>query len=246
MKFLNRFSWSGIGLSRIDLARIALSLGLTLSLAGGMAPVNAQAPKNAAPNAGTPSASSPSSSTATNPSVASGQTASAVFAGGCFWCTESDFEKFPGVISAESGYIGGKTANPTYEQVSAGRTGHTEAVRVVYDPSKVSYSALLEFFWKTIDPTVKDQQFCDHGNQYRSAIFYENDAQRGVIEASKAALLKAGPVKVIHTEIAPSSTFYVAEDYHQDYYKKNPIRYKGYRYNCGRDARLAEVWGHKK
>jgi peptide-methionine (S)-S-oxide reductase len=232
------------------LRRLALSLGLAASLGAGVAYVNAQAPKSAAPAAGTtstgtPSAAAPSSgpSTAT---ATSAQTASAVFAGGCFWCTESDFEKFPGVISAESGYIGGKTVNPTYEQVSAGRTGHTEAVRVVYDPNKVTYSALLEYFWKTIDPTVKDQQFCDHGNQYRSAIFYENEAQRAVIEASKAALLKAGPVKVIHTEIAPASTFYVAEDYHQDYYKKNPIRYKGYRYNCGRDARLAEVWGSKK
>jgi peptide-methionine (S)-S-oxide reductase len=232
------------------LRRLALSLGLAASLGAGVAYVNAQAPKSAAPaaattSAGTPTAAAPSSGPSTT-SAASAQTASAVFAGGCFWCTESDFEKFPGVISAESGYIGGKTVNPTYEQVSAGRTGHTEAVRVVYNPNKVTYSALLEYFWKTIDPTVKDQQFCDHGNQYRSAIFYENDAQRVVIEASKAALLKAGPVKVIHTEIAPASTFYVAEDYHQDYYKKNPIRYKGYRYNCGRDARLAEVWGSKK
>jgi peptide-methionine (S)-S-oxide reductase len=217
--------------------RLTVSFALALGLAAGMAYVNAQAPKS-------PASAAP---TATSPTPASGgPSASAVFAGGCFWCTESDFEKFPGVISAESGYIGGKTVNPTYEQVSAGRTGHTEAVRVVYDPSKVSYSALLEYFWKTIDPTVKDQQFCDHGSQYRSAIFYENDAQRATIEASKAALLKAGPVKVIQTEIAPTSTFYPAEEYHQDYYKKNPIRYKGYRYNCGRDARLAEIWGVKK
>ncbi len=198
--------------------RIAVSLGLALSLAVGIANVHAQTPK----------------------------TASAIFAGGCFWCTESDFEKLPGVISAESGYIGGKTVNPTYQEVSAGRTGHTEGVRVVYDPTKVSYSVLLEYFWKTIDPTVKDQQFCDHGSQYRSAIFYDTEEQRSLIEASKAALLKAGPVKVIHTEIAKTSTFYPAEEYHQDYYKKNPIRYKGYRYNCGRDARLAEVWGSKK
>jgi peptide-methionine (S)-S-oxide reductase len=219
------------------LKRLTITFGLALSLAAGMAYVNAQAPKS-------PAGPAPA---ATSPTPASGgPIASAVFAGGCFWCTESDFEKFPGVISAESGYIGGKTVNPTYEQVSAGRTGHTEGVRVVYDPSKVSYSALLEYFWKTIDPTVKDQQFCDHGSQYRSAIFYENEAQRATIEASKAALLKAGPVKVIHTEIAPTSTFYPAEEYHQDYYKKNPIRYKGYRYNCGRDARLAEVWGLKK
>jgi peptide-methionine (S)-S-oxide reductase len=224
------------------LKRIALSLGLSLSLAAGVAYVNAQAPKPATSGAATqtPAASSSASTSGST------STASAVFAGGCFWCTESDFEKFPGVISAESGYIGGKTVNPTYDQVSAGRTGHTEAVRVVYDPNKVTYSALLEYFWKTIDPTVKDQQFCDHGNQYRSAIFYDSEAQRALIEASKAALLKAGPIKVIHTEISPSSTFYAAEDYHQDYYKKNPIRYKSYRYNCGRDARLAEVWGMKK
>jgi peptide-methionine (S)-S-oxide reductase len=219
------------------LKRLTITFGLALGLAAGMAYVNAQVPKS-------PAGAAPA---ATSPTPASGgPIVSAVFAGGCFWCTESDFEKFPGVISAESGYIGGKTVNPTYEQVSAGRTGHTEGVRVVYDPSKVSYSALLEYFWKTIDPTVKDQQFCDHGSQYRSAIFYENEAQRATIEASKAALLKAGPVKVIHTEIAPTSTFYPAEEYHQDYYKKNPIRYKGYRYNCGRDARLAEVWGLKK
>jgi peptide-methionine (S)-S-oxide reductase len=202
----------------MSIKRIAVSFALALGLAASIANVNAQTSK----------------------------TASAVFAGGCFWCTEYDFEKLPGVISAESGYIGGKTANPTYQEVSAGKTGHTEAVRVVYDPSKVSYSVLLEYYWKTIDPTVKDQQFCDRGSQYRSAIFFDTDEQRSLIEASKAALLKAGPVKVIHTEIAKTSTFYPAEEYHQDYYKKNPIRYKGYRYNCGRDARLAEVWGSKK
>jgi peptide-methionine (S)-S-oxide reductase len=207
---------------------LAVLFGLVLTIAGA-ALVNAQAPKVVA-----------------TPTPASTATATAIFAGGCFWCTESDFEKVPGVISAESGYTGGKTINPTYQEVSAGRTGHTEAVRVVYDPTKVSYPVLLEFFWKTIDPTVKDQQFCDHGSQYRSAIFYDNDAQRALIEASKAALLKAGPIKVVHTEIALTSTFYPAEEYHQDYYKKNPIRYKGYRYNCGRDARLAEVWGSKK
>jgi peptide-methionine (S)-S-oxide reductase len=215
--------------------RLAVSFGFALSFATGIAYVNAQAPKSAAPMVAP-----------TTMSTSSGQTASAVFAGGCFWCTESDFEKLPGVISAESGYTGGKTVNPTYQEVSAGRTGHTEAVRVVYDPTKVSYSVLLEYFWKTIDPTVKDQQFCDHGSQYRSAIFFDTEAQRSLIEASKTALLKAGPVKVIHTEIAISSRFYPAEEYHQDYYKKNPIRYKGYRYNCGRDARLAEVWGAKK
>lgn len=171
--------------------------------------------------------------------------ATAIFAGGCFWCVESDFEKLPGVLAAESGYIGGQTANPTYEQVSAGNTGHTEAVRITYDPSKIGYPALLDYFWHNIDPTVKNRQFCDAGNQYRSAIFYESDAQRKLIEASKAALLKSGQIKEIHTEIAPSAKFYPAEDYHQDYYKKNPIRYKFYRTNCGRDQRLAEIWGSK-
>lgn len=171
--------------------------------------------------------------------------ATAIFAGGCFWCVESDFEKLPGVLAAESGYIGGQTANPTYEQVSAGNTGHTEAVRITYDPSKIGYPALLDYFWRNIDPTVKNRQFCDAGNQYRSAIFYESDAQRKLIEASKAALLKSGQIKEIHTEIAPSAKFYPAEDYHQDYYKKNPIRYKFYRTNCGRDQRLAEIWGSK-
>lgn len=174
-----------------------------------------------------------------------GKTATAVFAGGCFWCVEADFEKLPGVIAAESGYTGGKTANPTYEQVSAGGTGHTEAVRLTYDPGVVSYATLLDFFWRHIDPTVKDRQFCDVGNQYRSAIFYQNEAQKNLIEASKAALLKSGMVKEIYTQIAPESTFYPAEGYHQDYGKKNPLRYKYYRLSCGRDARVAEVWGTK-
>lgn len=172
-------------------------------------------------------------------------TATAIFAGGCFWCTESDFEKLPGVLAAESGYTGGQTANPTYEQVSAGHTGHAEAVRVTYDPSKIAYPALLDYFWHSIDPTVKDRQFCDVGNQYRSAIFYENDAQRKLVDASKAALIKSGQIKQIYTEIAPAAKFYPAEDYHQDYYKKNPIRYKFYRTNCGRDQRITEVWGVK-
>ena len=174
-------------------------------------------------------------------SQASGSS-TAIFAGGCFWCTEADFEKLPGVLKAESGYINGRVENPTYEQVSAGNTGHTEAVRVVYDPARVSYPQLVEYFWKTIDPTVKDRQFCDVGNQYRSGIYYLNDAQRAAAEASKASLQKSGILPQIHTEIAPAGRFYPAEEYHQDYYKKNPIRYKFYRTSCGRDARLAEVW----
>lgn len=172
-------------------------------------------------------------------------TASAIFAGGCFWCIEADFEKLPGVLAAQSGYTGGRSANPTYEQVSAGGTGHAEVVRVSYDPSKVSYAALLDYFWHHIDPTVKDRQFCDIGSQYRSAIFYANDAQRVAAEASKAALLKSGKFSQVYTEIVPAQQFYLAEEYHQDYYKKNPIRYRFYRTNCGRDARVAEVWGIK-
>ena len=179
---------------------------------------------------------------ATKAAAAKG-TATAIFGGGCFWCIEADFEKLPGVLGAESGYTAGKTPNPTYEQVSDGGTGHAEVVRVTYDPAKVSYSALLEYFWRHIDPTVKDKQFCDSGTQYRSGVYYGNESERAIIEASKAKILKAGVIKQIQTEIAPASQFYSAEDYHQDYYKKNPVRYKLYRLNCGRDARVAEVWG---
>jgi len=171
------------------------------------------------------------------------KTATAIFAGGCFWCVEADFEKLPGVVSAESGYTGGQLKNPTYEQVSHGGTGHAESVRVSYDPTKVTYRQLLDYFWHHIDPTVKDRQFCDGGNQYRSAIFYQNDAERQAAEASKAELEKSGRFAHVYTEIVPASTFYVAEEYHQDYYKKNPIRYNFYRSRCGRDARVAEVWG---
>ncbi|MGB7815783.1 MAG: peptide-methionine (S)-S-oxide reductase MsrA [Methylotenera sp.] len=173
----------------------------------------------------------------------SAQVATAVFAGGCFWCAEADFEKLAGVVKAESGYTGGQLENPTYEQVSHGGTGHAEAVRVTYNPKQVSYEKLLDYFWRHIDPTVKDQQFCDVGNQYRSAIFYQNESEKKAAEASKAALERGGKFARIHTEIVPAGAFYLAEDYHQDYYKKNPIRYKYYRNSCGRDARLSEVWG---
>lgn len=171
--------------------------------------------------------------------------ASAVFGGGCFWCIEADFEKLPGVLTVESGYSGGALAYPTYEQVSAGNSGHIEVVKVNYDPAKVTYSALLDYFWHHIDPTVKDRQFCDVGKQYRSAIFVENDAQRAAVEASRAAILKAGTIKQIYTDTIALTTFYPAEDYHQDYYKKNPVRYAYYRFSCGRDARVAQVWGTK-
>jgi peptide-methionine (S)-S-oxide reductase len=169
----------------------------------------------------------------------------AIFASGCFWCTEADFEKIPGVNKVESGYIGGHLANPTYEQVSAGNTGHTEAVRVVYDPSKVSYAQLLDAFWRNVDPTVKDAQFCDVGNQYRSGIYYFDDVQRRAAESSKQALLKSRKFPSIFTEIELAKKFYVAEQYHQDYYKKNPLRYRYYRHGCGRDARLEVLWGPK-
>ncbi|MBK7687322.1 MAG: peptide-methionine (S)-S-oxide reductase MsrA [Rhodocyclaceae bacterium] len=172
--------------------------------------------------------------------------ATAIFAGGCFWCSEADFEKLPGVIGAESGYTAGRVANPSYEQVSAGGTGHTEAVRVSYDPAKVSYSQLVEYFWRHIDPTVKDQQFCDHGTQYRSGIYWGSEAEKKTAEASRDALLKSGKLKQIHTEIIAATAFYPAEEYHQDYYKKNPLRYAYYRKGCRRDARIEEVWGESK
>jgi peptide-methionine (S)-S-oxide reductase len=169
--------------------------------------------------------------------------ATAIFAGGCFWCTEADFEKLPGVISAVSGYTGGRVAAPTYEQVSAGGTGHTEAVKVTYDPARVSYAQLVEYFWRTIDPTVRNRQFCDHGDQYRTAIFHASDEEKRIVLASRDALLRAGKVPVIHTEVARAARFWPAEGYHQDYAKKNPVRYRFYRLNCGRDERLEEIWG---
>ena len=173
---------------------------------------------------------------------ASPQQATAIFAGGCFWCVEADFDKVPGVLSTTSGYTGGHVANPTYSQVSAGGTGHAEAVEIVYDPSKVGYEQLLEYFWRHIDPLVKDQQFCDHGDQYRSAIFYRNDKEKQLAEATKAKV-EQQLKKPVFTQIAPASAFYKAEDYHQDYYVKNPARYKFYRWNCGRDQRLEAIWG---
>ena len=172
-------------------------------------------------------------------------TATAVFAGGCFWCLEADFDKLPGVIATESGYIAGKTPNPTYEQVSAGGTGHTEAVRVRYDAAKLSYRQLVDYFWRHIDPTVKDRQFCDVGTQYRSGIYWRDEAERKIAEASRETLLKSGRLAQVYTEIAAASMFYPAEEYHQDYYKKNPIRYTFYRRSCGRNARVHEIWGDK-
>jgi peptide-methionine (S)-S-oxide reductase len=172
------------------------------------------------------------------------KTAVATFAGGCFWCMEPPYDKLPGVISTTSGYMGGKKRYPTYEEVSAGFTGHTEVVQVAYDPSKVTYEQLLEVFWRNIDPTVKDKQFCDEGSQYRTAIFVHDDAQLKAAEASKAALDKTKPFKdPIVTPIQLAGEFWAAEDYHQDYYLKNPVRYSYYRTGCGRDARLKQLWG---
>ena len=171
-------------------------------------------------------------------------TAKATFAGGCFWCMEPPFDKLPGVVSTTSGYMGGAKRFPTYEEVSSGTTGHTEVVQVVYDPAKVSYEKLLEVFWRNIDPTVRDRQFCDVGSQYRTAIFYHDDEQKRRAEASRAALEKSKPFKAsIVTPVQAAGEFWPAEDYHQDYYKKNPLRYKYYRTGCGRDARLNELWG---
>ena len=171
-------------------------------------------------------------------------TAKATFAGGCFWCVESDFDKLPGVISTTSGYTGGTLVNPTYQQVSSKTTGHAEAVEIVYDPAKVSYPQLLDFYWHSIDPTTKDAQFCDHGSPYRTAIFAQDDAQFAAAQASLAALAKTKPFKEpIVTQIVRAGAFYPAEDYHQDYYKKNPLRYQYYRTSCGRDARVQQLWG---
>jgi peptide-methionine (S)-S-oxide reductase len=214
--------------------RKRLLLSVTILVAGLLAacePTSAQAPQ---PQPQT------SASSVENPGIA-------IFAGGCFWCTESDFDKLPGVIETTSGYIGGHIKNPSYEQVSAGSSGHIEAVRVHYDPSKTSYAKLLEAFWPTIDPVTANAQFCDRGSQYRSAIFYSTEQEQQQAEASKAALQASGrlPAPVV-TEILPASTFYPAEDYHQDYYLRNPLRYNYYRNGCGRDQRLKQLWGDKK
>ncbi len=200
-----------------------LALAFAAALAG---PVAAQAQTPAAPKAPA--------------------TAKATFAGGCFWCVEDAFDTVPGVVATVSGYIGGQTKNPTYEQVSGGRTGHAEAVQVEYDPARVSYEKLVDVFWHNIDPTQKDAQFCDHGSQYRSAIFYHNEDQRRIAEASRTALAKNKPFKgEIVTQIVKADAFYPAEDYHQDYHLKNPVRYKFYKSGCGREARLQELWGSR-
>jgi len=173
------------------------------------------------------------------------QQAVATFAGGCFWCVESDFDKVPGVIETISGYTGGHVANPSYEQVSSGSTGHAESVEVVYDPGKVTYQQLLTYFWHHVDPTVKDRQFCDYGSQYRTAIFVHGDAERKLAEESKRKV--EAELKVpIYTQIVDAGPFYKAEEYHQDFYKKNKVKYEFYRWNCGRDQRVKQIWGDHK
>jgi peptide-methionine (S)-S-oxide reductase len=176
------------------------------------------------------------------PLAAQADQAKAVFAGGCFWCMESDFEKLPGVVDVVSGYSGGARPNPTYEETSSGTTGHAESVEVTYEPAKVSYDKLLDYFWHHIDPLTANAQFCDHGSQYRSAIFYGSEQEKQAALGSKARFEKQLG-KPIVTEIVAAAPFYKAEDYHQDYYKKNPIRYRYYRHACGRDDRVKEVWG---
>ena len=168
----------------------------------------------------------------------------AIFAGGCFWCVESDFDQVPGVLRTVSGYTGGSVKNPTYDTVTAGGSGHREAVQIVFDPKKVSYAQLVEIFWRSVDPTDDGGQFCDRGESYKTAIFATSAEQKRIAEASKNRLAKSGILKrPVVTPIEAAGTFYPAEGYHQNYYKKNPLRYKFYRYSCGRNARIKEVWG---
>jgi len=174
------------------------------------------------------------------------KTETAILVGGCFWCIESDYEKLKGVRAAVSGYIGGHVKNPTYKQVSSGRSGHIESVKITYDPEVISYSKILDYFWRHIDPTRNDGQFCDNGNQYRPAIFYLNQKQKELAMQSTEKTRKTKPFKApLKVELIKATEFYPAENYHQDYYKKNPIRYRFYRYRCGRDSRVEALWGKK-
>ncbi len=182
--------------------------------------------------------------TAAEPMAKAQATATAIFAGGCFWCMEPPYDALPGVVATTSGYTGGHKVNPTYHEVSAGGTGHVEAVKIVFDPKQIGYEKLLEVFWRNVDPLDKGGQFCDRGSTYTTAIFYQDEEQKKLAEQSKAAIEKKLG-KTVVTAIRPAATFYAAEDYHQDYYQKNPLRYKYYRYSCGRDQRLEELWGKK-
>lgn len=218
-------------MSKDSIKALAVAAVVILAfIAAGRAFAPAPAPQSAVP----PPAAAPANS----------EHAVATFAGGCFWCMEPPFDHVDGVISTTSGYTGGSLAEPSYEQVSAGGTGHAEAVRVVYDPKRVSYQTLLGVFWINVDPTEKDGQFCDHGEQYRSAIFYHTAEQKRLAEGSRDGLIKHKPFAAeVHTQIVAAGSFWPAEQYHQDYYLKNPLRYKLYRTGCGRDARLKEIWG---
>jgi methionine-S-sulfoxide reductase len=205
---------------------IVAAVGLVLALTPGFEPLS--------------KAGEPAVPTAVN----KGGLAKATFAGGCFWCMEPPFDKLEGVVSTVSGYAGGKVDNPTYEQVSSGGTGHFESLQIEYDPEKVTYSELLEVFWRNVNPTDPAGQFCDRGSQYRTAIFYHTEEQRELAAESKRRLEESGRLpKPIVTPILPAPKFYPAEDYHQDYYKKDPIRYKLYRMGCGRDRVLQKLWG---
>jgi peptide-methionine (S)-S-oxide reductase len=212
------------------------ALALMLGWAGLLPLAQAQPTQQAQPTAG-------QSSQAGVPAQA---TARAIFAGGCFWCVEADFDKLPGVLSTTSGYIGGTVANPRYEQVANKRTGHAEAVEIVFDPKRIGYEQLLSHFWRSIDPTTRDRQFCDAGSPYRTGIFAVDATQLAAAKKSLGELEKTKPFKEpIVTEIVLAGAFYKAEDYHQDFYLKNPVRYKYYRTSCGRDARLEQLWGKK-
>ena len=181
------------------------------------------------------------------PSPAPAHIQTAILAGGCFWCVESDFEKLAGVLDAVSGYTGGHLDNPTYKQVSAGGTGHVESVKITFDADKITYPQILDFFWRHIDPTRDDGQFCDGGSQYRPVIFYTDETQRRQALASAKHIAEIKPfTEPLKVEIAAAGTFYPAEEYHQDYYLKNPVRYHFYRYNCGRDSRLEALWGESR
>ena len=182
--------------------------------------------------------------TAADPTAQGKATATAVFAGGCFWCMEPPYDALPGVVATTSGFTGGQKANPSYKEVSGGNTGHIEAVQIAYDPAKVSYEKLLEVYWRNVDPLDGGGQFCDRGHEYTTAIFYQNEEQKRLAEQSKVAVEKQLG-RPVATVIRPAAPFYAAEDYHQDYYLKNPLRYKYYRYSCGRDQRLEKLWGKK-
>lgn len=226
------------GRSSLGADRSGLRAVLGVVLAGGVAILLALG------SAAAVLAQSPAQAAA--PAAAPVVTARAVLAGGCFWCVEADFDKVPGVLRTTSGYIGGSVPNPTYEQVVSKSTGHAEAVEIEFDPSKVSYEKLLSHYWRTIDPTTKDRQFCDAGSPYRTAIFAVDAAQLAAARASLQALEKSKPfAEPIVTQIAMAGPFYKAEEYHQDYYLKNPIRYQYYRKSCGRDERLEQLWGRK-